>query len=244
VKLLFIDTDHELISMVGGWLKTLGYEVHRAFSIEQAKAVWNEQQPDLVIIDAQFGDGATLALCRDMRDRHDTLVMIVENSRDVQEEVRWLEAGADDFLRKPFYPSQLLAHIRTLGRRLRWTLERRPSSTITVGPLCVDSLHNEVTISGKTSRLTPTESKLLHLLALNANDVCTSGQIVSHVWGYDGEGDSCLIKAHIRHLRQKIEPDPARPRYILTIPGVGYSLIHSSEGEEVREEVAESIPAG
>lgn len=242
MKLLFIDTDHELISMVGGWLRTLGYEVHRAFSIEQAKAVWNEQQPDLVIIDAQLGGGNTQGFCREMRSKYDALVMIVANSRGVEDEVRWLEAGADDFLRKPFYPSQLLAHIRTLGRRLRWTLERRPSSMITVGPLCVDSLHNEVTMLGKTSRLTPTESKLLHLLAINANDVCTSGQIVSHVWGYDGDGDACLIKAHIRHLRQKIEPDPALPRYILTIPGVGYTLIHPATDEDARE-ATENVPA-
>jgi DNA-binding response OmpR family regulator len=114
-------------------------------------------------------------------------------------------------------------------------LERRPSSIITVGPICVDSLHNEVTIHGKTSRLTPTESKLLHLLAVNANDVCTADQIVTHVWGYDGDGDATLIKAHIRHLRQKVEPDPGRPRYILTVPGVGYSLIQRSEEQEVKE---------
>jgi DNA-binding response OmpR family regulator len=241
VKLLFVDTDRELIDMVGGWLKTLGYDVDRAFSVEQAKAAWNEQQPDLVIIDAEFGDGNTPALCREMRSKYDTLVMIVADSRDVQEEIRWLESGADDFLRKPFFPSQLLAHIRTLGRRTRSTLQRRPSSIITVGSLCVDSLHNEVTVQGKTSRLTPTESKLLHLLAINANDVCTSSQIVMHVWGYDGEGDSCLIKTHIRHLRQKIEPDPGRPRYIVTLPGVGYSLIHHSKDEEVRESIG-SVP--
>jgi len=231
VKLLFIDTDHELITMVGGWLRTLGYQIHCAFSIEQAKAAWYEQQPDLVIIDAYFGEDSTLALCRDMRSKHDALVMVVANSKSIDEEIHWLEAGADDFLRKPFYPSQLLAHIRTLGRRMRWTLEHRPSSIITVGPLRVDSLHNEVTINGKTSRLTPTESKLLHLLALNANDVCTSGQIVSHVWGYTEDGDACLIKAHIRHLRQKIEPDPAAPRYILTIPGVGYTLTNPVDEE-------------
>ncbi len=224
MKLLFIDTDHELITMVGGWLRTLGYQVHCAFTIEQAKSAWYKQQPDLVIIDACFGEGSTLALCREMRSKHDALVMVVANSKSIDEEIRWLEAGTDDFLRKPFYPSQLLAHIRTLGRRMRWTLERCPSSIITVGPLRVDSLHNEVTINGKTSRLTPIESKLLHLLALNANDVCTSGQIVSYVWGYTGDGDACLIKAHIRHLRKKIEPDPAVPRYILTIPGVGYTL--------------------
>src|SRR5260221_2636093 len=103
---------------------------------------------------------------------------------------------------------------------------QRPSSILTVGPIRVDSLHNEVSIQGKTSRLTPTESKMLHFLAINANDVCTAGQIVTYVWGYNGDGDASLIKAHIRHLRQKIEPDPGSPRSICTVPGVGYTLIY------------------
>ncbi len=106
---------------------------------------------------------------------------------------------------------------------------------MTVGPICVDSLHNEVIVHGKTIRLTPTESKLLHLLAASANDVCTANQIVTHVWGYDGEGDASLIKAHIRHLRQKIEPDPGNPRYILTVPGVGYTLIRYPDEEDGKE---------
>jgi DNA-binding response OmpR family regulator len=113
---------------------------------------------------------------------------------------------------------------------VRSSLEQRPPSTITVGPICVDSLHNEVRVHGKTTRLTRTESKLLHLLAINADDVCTAEQIVTYVWGYDGEGSACLIKAHIRHLRQKIEPDPTHPRYILTVPGVGYTLVLADSG--------------
>ena len=171
-------------------------------------------------------------MCRDMRTKHDALLLIVTDGKDVRDEVRCLESGADDYLRKPFFPSQLLARIRAIGRRGRSTLEQRPSSIITVGPIRVDSLHNEVSVQGKTSRLTPTEGKLLHFLATNANDVCTSRQIVTHVWGYGGEGDVSLIKAHIRHLRQKIEHDPAKPRYILTVPGVGYTMVRRSAAEE------------
>jgi len=143
-----------------------------------------------------------------------------------------LESVADDYLRKPFFPSQLLARMHALSRRGRSSLAQRPSSIITVGPIRVDSLHNEVIINGRMSRLTPTESKLLHLLAINANNVCTSNQIVSHIWGFGNDGDASLIKAHIRHLRQKIEPDPSKPIYILTVSGVGYSLIRNSSEEE------------
>jgi DNA-binding response OmpR family regulator len=236
MKILIVDTDRDLIEMLTSWLKTLGYGVYRAYTAERARAEWLEQEPDLVIVDTAFKDEDMLALCREMRMKHDALVLVMTDNKDVQDEVRCLESGADDYLRKPFFPSQLLARIRAVSRRARSTLEKRPSSIVTVGPICVDSLHNEVIVHGKTVRLTPTESKLLHLLAVSANDVCTANQIVTHVWGYDGGGDAGLIKAHIRHLRQKIESDPGNPRYILTVPGVGYTLIRypdEGEGDEV-----------
>jgi DNA-binding response OmpR family regulator len=231
MKLLIVDNDRDLVEMLNSWLKTLGYEVYRAYSGERAKVEWEEQKPDLVILDTVLKDADALDMCREMRHIHDALVLVVTDGKDVQDEVRCLESGADDYLRKPFFPSQLLARIRAVSRRGRSTLTQRPSSIIKVGPLCVDSLHNEVRINGKTARLTPTESKLLHLLAVNANNVCTADQIVSHIWGFGNDGDSCLIKAHIRHLRQKIEPDPSKPCYILTVPGVGYTLIRSLSGE-------------
>lgn len=225
MKLLIVDSDRDLVEMLTSWLKTLGYEVHRAYNGERAKAVWEEQKPDLVILDTTLKDIDALQMCRDMRHKHDALVLIITDGKDVQDEVRCLESGADDYLRKPFYPSQILARIRAVSRRGRSSLEQRPSSIITVGPLCVDALHNSVTVNGKIAQLTPTESKLLHLLAVNANNVCTADQIVSHIWGFGNDGDSGLIKAHIRHLRQKVEPEPGNPRYILTVPGVGYTLI-------------------
>ena len=238
MKLLVVDSDRDLVEMLTSWLKTVGYEVYRAYSGEQARAQWIDHRPDLVILDSALEDVDALAMCRDMRTKHDALLLIVTDGKDVRDEVRCLESGADDYLRKPFFPSQLLARIRAIGRRGRSTLEQRPSSIITVGPLRVDSLHNEVIAHGKTTRLTPTEGKLLHFLATNANDVCTSGQIVTHVWGYGGDGDVSLIKAHIRHLRQKIERDPGKPSYILTVPGVGYTMVrHSAEEQEAKEVV-------
>src|SRR5947207_87673 len=233
MKLLIVDTDRDLVEMLKSWLKTLGYEVYRAYTGEQAKLQWEEQEPDLILLDPNVKDVDALALCRELRHQHDALVVVLTEGKDVHEEVRCLESGADDYLRKPFFPSQLLARIHALSRRGRSTLAQRPSSIIAVGPLCVDALHNEVSVNGKLSRLTPTESKLLHLLAVNANHVCTAEQIVSHIWGFGNEGDSGLIKAHIRHLRQKIEPDPGKPCYILTVPGVGYTLVrHSTEDEK------------
>jgi DNA-binding response OmpR family regulator len=235
LKLLVVDEDRDLVEMLTSWLRTLGHEVHRAYTVAQAESQWVEQRPDLVILESALKDADALAMCSTMRMKHDALVLVITEGKSVHEEVRCLESGADDYLRKPFFPSQLLARIRAVSRRARSTLEQRPSSIITVGPIRVDSLHNEVTVHEKTSRLTPTEGKLLHFLATNANDVCVLSQIVTHVWGYDGDGDESLIKAHIRHLRQKIEPEPGKPCYILTIPGVGYSMVrHSAQEQEVR----------
>ena len=166
-----------------------------------------------------------------MRAKHDALVLVINDGHMLQAEVHCLEAGADDYLRKPFFPRQLLARIRAVSRRGRSTLAQRPSSIVTLGPICVDALQNDVQVNGKVMRLTPTESKLLHLLAVNSNNVCTATQIVAHIWGYGNDGDACLIKAHIRHLRQKIEPDPGTPRYIFTVPGVEYTFVQRSKEE-------------
>lgn len=231
MKLLIVDSDRDSVEMLTGWLKTLGHEVRRAYTGEQARIEWEEQKPDLVILDTALKDTDTLAMCRDMRLKHDALIFIVTDGKSVQDEIRCLESGADDYLCKPFFPKQLLARIRAISRRARSTLAQQPSSVITVGPIRVDSLHSQVRIFGRTARLTPTECKLLHLLAVNANNVCTASQIVSHLWGLGNDGDSSLIKAHIRHLRQKIELDPSDPHYILTVPGVGYTLVRRHEKE-------------
>ncbi|HEY7418251.1 MAG TPA: response regulator transcription factor, partial [Ktedonobacteraceae bacterium] len=98
------------------------------------------------------------------------------------------------------------------------------SSAITVGPVTLDAMRHEVTRDGVKVRLTPTESRLLHLLISHTGQVLTTDMIIERVWGYDEAGDSGLVKTHIRHLRQKVEPDPNSPQYILTVPGVGYTF--------------------
>ncbi|HLI09447.1 MAG TPA: response regulator transcription factor [Ktedonobacteraceae bacterium] len=224
MKLLIVDSDRYWNEMLTSWLKTMGFEVRRAYTVEQARLEWIEQQPDLVILDPAFKDADGLILCRQLQAKHDALVLITTADKGVEDEIRCLESGVDDYLRKPFFPGQLLARIRTLSRRGRSTLKQRPASILTIGPLQVDSLHNTASISGKTTHLTPIQSKLLHFLAINVNQVCTADQIVSYVWGY--QGDATLIKAHIHQLRLKIEPDPAHPRFIHTVPGVGYKLTY------------------
>src|SRR5256885_16460093 len=155
IKLLVVDTDRNLVEMLTGWLKTLGYEVHRAYTGKQAMREWGEHQPDLIILDPLLNDVDALAMCREVRSEHDALVIVVTDGKDVHDEIRCLESGADDYLRKPFFPNQLLARIRAVSRRTRSSVSNRPSSIVTVGPIVVDSLHGEVKIHGKTIRLTP-----------------------------------------------------------------------------------------
>jgi DNA-binding response OmpR family regulator len=184
-------------------------------------------------------------MCRELRDAHDALVLVMARTRGEDAESAYLENGADSFLAKPFLPRQMLAHLRALSRRVRSTLVRNPSTIISVGPLRVDTVRHEVTVNSKNIRLTPTESRLLHLLAANANDICTLEQIVTHVWGFGEAGDTYLVKAHIRHLREKIEAVPGKPTFIVTTPGVGYMLKRPVsetglviEGEYQRDESA------
>ncbi len=240
MKLLVIDSDRDMVEMLTNWLRAYGYEVHRAYTGDQARTKWLEQQPDIVILDVALKDEDALEMCRDLRTKHDALVLVVTDGKDVHDEVRCLESGMDDYLRKPFFPNQLLARIHAVSRRARSSISQRPSSIITVGPIVVDSLHNEVKIYGKTIRLTPTEGKIMHLLAANANEVCTANQIIARVWGFGEVGDTYLIKAHIHHLRQKIEPELNNPRYILTVPGVGYTMVRRSVDEDSYTSIEQS----
>src|SRR5438045_8958380 len=111
MKLLVVDSDRDLIEMLMNWLKTTGYEVHRAYNVEQARQQWLDQHPDLIILDTALRDGDALSMCRSMRGIHDALVLVLTDGKDVHEEVHCLNSGADDYLRKPFFPAQLLARI-------------------------------------------------------------------------------------------------------------------------------------
>jgi len=135
-----------------------------------------------------------------------------------------LEMGADDYLRKPFSPRQLMARIKAIMRRASNTRGTSNTSTVTVGPVTLDAMRHEVTRDNVKVRLTPTESRLLHLLITHTGQVLTTDMIIERVWGYDEAGDSGLVKTHIRHLRQKIEPDSNNPQFIMTVPGVGYTF--------------------
>lgn len=223
MNILVVDSDQDVVEMMVTWLRSRGFTVHFCFTADKARAAYLARKPDLVIADVSAGI-EILEIIQDARAEHDAMVLGLTDELNDKVEAYCLESGADAVTKKPWAPKLLLAHIHALGRRVRTTVQRRPASLFTVGPIRFDAARNEVRINGADVHLTPTESRILQVLAINAGDVCTQAQIVMHAWGYGEEGDTYLIKAHIRNLREKIEPDPSKPRYIRTMPGVGYTL--------------------
>jgi two-component system alkaline phosphatase synthesis response regulator PhoP len=149
-------------------------------------------------------------------------VVLSEPGRE-DEEVRALEQGADEYLAKPLSMRQVQARLNALGRRTRTFAAARNESQFQIGSTSVSLTRHEVIRDGRRYRLTPIEGRLLRLLVTNAGQVIPASTILQHVWGYE-DNQSNLIKTHIHHLRQKIEPDPDKPRYLLTLPTVGYVL--------------------
>lgn len=225
MKILVADDDRDLVDLLTYWLRGYGYDILRAFDGEQAITRWREDKPDLVILDIEMPKVDGFEVCRRMTAESNALVLVLTCRDPEADEVRALELGADDYLRKPFGPRHLLARIRALTRRANTSAHVTSTSLVTAGPITLDSMRHEASRDGAKVRLTPTESRLLHLLLTHTGQVLTTDVIVERVWGYDDSGDTGLVKTHIRHLRQKVEPEPNAPQYIMTVPGVGYTFM-------------------
>jgi DNA-binding response OmpR family regulator len=223
MKILVADDDRDMVDLLTYWLKGHGYDVLRAFDGEQAIARWREGKPDMVILDIEMPKLDGFEVCRKMSSESNALVLFLTCRDREVDEVHGLDLGADDYLRKPFSPRQLLARIRALARRAVAAPNISSSSIVSVGPINLDSMRHEAMRNGIKVRLTPTESRLLHLLLTHSGQVLTTDVIVERVWGYDDAGDTGLVKTHIRHLRQKVEPEPN--------PGVGYTFMSQAAVE-------------
>ncbi len=231
MRILVADDDRDQVDILYYWLKNNGYDLVRAFDGEQAVQKWRETQPDLVILDVEMPKLDGFEVCRHMAGESNALVLFLTCREREVDEVRALDLGADDYLRKPFSARQLLARIRALTRRANAAQHVNASSAVSVGPISLDSMRHEVSRNGVKVRLTPIESRLLHLLLTHSGQVLPTDTIVERVWGYDDTGDTSLVKTHIRHLRQKVEPEPNAPQYILTVPGVGYTFMAQTTSE-------------
>jgi DNA-binding response OmpR family regulator len=241
MKILIADDDRDLVDLLTYWLKGHGYDILRAYDGEQAIATWRAGQPDLVLLDIGMPKVDGLEVCRQMSAESSAFILFLTGYDGEEDEVRALDRGADDYLRKPFSPAQLLARIRAVSRRATTTPQTSNTSLVRGGPLALDAMRHEVMRNGDGARvrLTPIESRLLYLLMTHPGQVLPTALIVERVWGYADADGTGLVKTHIRHLRQKVEQEPNAPRLIVTIPGVGYSFAASAarHGAEGKPEV-------
>ncbi len=221
MKVLVVDDDRVLADVVAFALRREGFQVIQAYDGASALQRWAEEMPDLVVLDVNLPklDGFTV-LQRIRRDSDVPIIMLTVRSED-EDVVHGLELGADDYIAKPFSPRQLVARANAVLRRSAQLPIHAPRQ---VGYLHLSPTTREVIVGeGEPIALTPLEGRLLDYLMINAGQVLTFDSLIDHVWGPAG-ADRDMLRQLIRRLRSKLEPDPARPRYILTTPGLGYSL--------------------
>ena len=228
MKILVVDDDLELAGLIGYALRQAGYLVVDAADGPSALAAFEREAPSLVILDVNLPRLSGLEVCRQIRASGSSIPIMMLTVRSAEEDqVQALDLGADDYLTKPFSPRTLLARVRALLRR--GGVEK--PAPLAAGDLTLDLDTSAVSVGGgEPVRLTRLELRLLQILLANASHTLPAERLLGHVWGSRGAGDRQLLKQLVHRLRQKIEADAARPRYLVTASGVGYAL--RPDGEE------------
>jgi DNA-binding response OmpR family regulator len=221
-RILTVEDDERIRSAVKLALEDEGWSVDEAESGEEAIAMFQQSAPDVVLIDIMLPGIDGFELCRTLRRSSDVPVVMVTARNDTHDVVAGLEAGADDYLTKPFAPKELSARIRALLRRIRPSSHGHPRQVF--GDLELIPDEGMVLRDGEEVHLTKTEFRLLCELAESPGKVLSREALLDKVWGYDYFGDGRLVDVHIRRLRTKVEADPANPRHVVTVRGLGYRL--------------------
>ncbi len=227
MKILVVDDDLELLRLIAFALRQAGYLVVEAQDGPSGLALFEKERPDLVLLDVNMPRLSGFDVLKKVRALKSPVPVMMLTVRAAEEDqVQGLDLGADDYLAKPFSPRTLLARVRALLRRAGI---EKPAS-LSAGDLVFDPESQSVRVRGGSAvRLTNLEARLLQLLIANGGHTLPLERLTSHVWGYRGLGDRQLLKQLVHRLRRKIEADPAEPRYLLTISGVGYALHPSTE---------------
>lgn len=228
---MIVEDDDRLRSAL---LLALGDEGFAAEGVADAESCLrrlSQIDPDLILVDIMLPAASGLDLCRTIRQTSNTPIIVVTARDDSHDVVAGLEAGADDYVTKPFVMKELAARIRALLRRIR--SGEQTSATMIFGDLLISPEEGRVMSNGEEVPLTRTEFLLLCELAQNANRVLSRDALLENVWGYDYFGDGRVVDAHIRRLRMKIEPDPSEPSYVVTVRGLGYRFESQSSEERV-----------
>lgn len=220
MKLLVVDDDADMLAVVGFALRQAGFPVVSANSFGTALKTFRNEQPDLAILDINLPGGSGFELCGLLRKESTTPIMMLTARGEEADLVRALELGADDYLTKPFSPRTLVARVKALLRRAG----HEGSSPTQVGELKLDADLLILHIADREIRVTPLESRLLQLLLANAGSVVHTDRLLVNIWGHRGGGDRQLLKQLVHRLRQKIGDDPDQPRWLETVPSVGYMV--------------------
>jgi two-component system KDP operon response regulator KdpE len=223
LRLLVVEDDHEIRAMMQSSLAVEGFAVQTAVSLSEARAVLQHSLPDVVVLDLGLPDGDGLELVQHIRRHHALPILIVSARHQEAQKIRLLDAGADDYLSKPFAVGELLARIRVALRHRGTTL----AAAVTrhdLEDLHVDLAERSVQAQGQLLHLTPTEFNLLARLVRSAGRVVTHRQLLTDVWGAEFSAHTHYLRLYMGQLRAKIEHDPAEPRHLLTETGVGYRL--------------------
>lgn len=220
---LLVEDEPQIRRFVRAALEQEGWQVHEATSIERGLIEAGTRRPDLVVLDLGLPDGDGIDFITDVR-KWSAVPIIVLSARTMEsEKIRALDAGADDYLSKPFGTGELLARVRATLRRQRQPAERLDGS-VRFGSVAVYPQERSVTRDGRHVHLTPTEYRLLSVLVGNAGRVMTNPQLLRAVWGPGHAESGHYLRIYMGHLRHKLEDDPAQPRHLLTETGVGYRL--------------------
>jgi len=224
VAVLLIEDEPEIRRFLRATLPPQGYRLYEATTGQDGLAQATARNPDLVLLDLGLPDLDGLEVARRLREWARTPIIVLTARGQEQQKIEALDAGADDYVTKPFGVGELLARMRVALRHAARTSEQEPEEVFTVGALRVDLLRRQVTVRDREVHLTPIEYKLLTTLIHHAGKVVTHRQLLKEVWGPLHVEEAHYTRVYMRQLRNKLEENPARPRYLLTELGVGYRL--------------------
>jgi DNA-binding response OmpR family regulator len=220
---LVVDDEATIRDVVVQYLRREGFATLEAGDGDAARELLEREWPNLVVLDLMLPGTDGLALCRWIRGRSQLPVIMLTARGEEADRIVGLELGADDYVTKPFSPRELVARVRSVLRRSA-AADDRPEERVRFGEIEIDAAAREVRKRGNTLNLTAREFELLWFLACHPRRVFSRDQLMSRVWGYEPAFDSGTITVHVRRLREKIEDEPAHPRYLETVWGVGYRL--------------------
>lgn len=223
-SVLVVDDDIYMLRLMHHILDLEGYRVLKASSGEAALEVFEQETPDLVLLDVMMPNMDGYAVCQRIREFSQIPVIMVTAKGADEEKVKGLDAGADDYVSKPFSSRELAARVRAVLRRTTlW--DERPEAAFHYHDLVIDFARRRVTLGDQEVNLTATEYRLLSYLARNAERVVTPDQILCNVWGEEYLGETNLLQVNMARLRRKLGDDPRNPKYILTRAGIGYTMV-------------------